>query len=119
MEETNKQVTNWLDKETEELNKQASFDGERIPSLQFEEGKVVKFKIDFSEPFKEFDDTINKCVKAIIPVEHKGEKKILWLNKKNPLYKDLIHKGKEGINEFAVSQTGKQANTKYFLVEED
>jgi len=117
--EENKQVTNWLDKEAEELNKQASFDGEKLPSLQFEENKVVKFKIDFSEPFKEFTDEANKCVKAIIPVEHKGEKKILWLNKKNPLYKDLIHKGKEGITEFAVSQTGKQANTKYFLVEED
>jgi len=35
------------------------------------------------------------------------------------LYKDLIHKGKEGVLEFAVSQTGNKANTKYFLVEEE
>jgi len=117
--EENKQVTNWLDKEVEELNKQATFEGEKLPALQFEEGKVVKFTVDFSEPFKEFVDEANKCTKAIIPVQHKGEKKILWLNKRNPLYKDLIQKGKQGINEFAVNQTGKQANTKYFLVEED
>ena len=116
--EENKQV-NWLDKEAEELNKQANFEGEKLPALQFEEGKVVKFTVDFSEPFKEFVDEANKCTKAIIPVQHKGEKKILWLNKRNPLYKDLIQKGKQGINEFAVNQTGKQANTKYFLVEED
>lgn len=110
---------NWLDKESEELNKQASFDGEKLPALQFEEGKIVKFKIDFSEPFKQFDDTENKCVKAIIPVEHKGEKKILWLNKRNPLYREIVNKGKEGVTEFAVSQTGSKANTKYHLVEED
>lgn len=116
--EEQKQV-NWLDKEAEELNKQASFDGEKLPSLQFEEGKVVKFKIDFSEPFKEFNDEANKCIKAIIPVEHKGEKKILWLNKKNPLYKDIIHKGKEGIKEFAVSQTGNKAKTQYHLLQDD
>ena len=116
--EEQKQV-NWLDKESEQLNKKANFDGEKLPALKFEEGKIVKFKVDFSQPFNEFDDTENKSVKAIIPVEHKGEKKVLWLNKKNPLYKDLIHKGREGIVEFAVSQTGSKANTKYFLVEED
>ena len=118
MTEEQKQV-NWLDKESEELNKQASFDGEKLPTLQFEEGKVIKFKVSFLEPFKEFNDTENKCVKAIIPVEHKGEKKILWLNKKNPLYKELIHKGRDGITDFAVSQTGSKANTKYHLVEDD
>lgn len=113
------QVNNWLDKEVEELNKQTSFDGEKLPALQFEENKIVKFTVDFSKPFQEYDDTANKCVKAIIPVTHKGEKKVLWLNKKNPLYKDLIQKGRTGQNEFAVNQTGNKATTKYNIVEDD
>lgn len=118
MSEQQEQVKNWLDKESEELNKQTSYDGEKLPSLQFEENKIVRFSVDFSEPFAVYDDIANKCIKAIIPVEHNGEKKILWLNKKNPLYKDLIHKGKENINQFAVMQVGNKAKTKYNLVEE-
>jgi len=118
MSETEAQVTNWLDKEEKELNKQATFDGEKLPSLQFEENKIVRFKVDFSEEFKVFDDTVNKAIKAIIPVEHNSERKILWLNKKNPLYKEIIHAGKEGINGFAVMQIGNKANTKYNLVKE-
>jgi len=112
------QQVNWLQKEAKELNKQASFDGEKLPSIQFEENKIVKFSVDFKEEFQIYDDTANKCVKAIIPVEHKGEKKILWLNKKNPLYKDLIHAGQQGQKEFAVMQVGNKANTKYNLVKE-
>lgn len=116
--EQQEQVNNWLDKEADELNKQTSFDGEKLPALQFEENKIVKFTVDFSEPFDNYDDTANKCVKAIIPVEHKGVKKILWLNKKNPLYKDIVQKGRNGQTEFAVMQIGSKANTKYNLVEE-
>jgi len=115
--EEQKQV-NWLDKEAEELNKQTSFDGEKLPSLQFEENKIVRFSVDFKEPFQIYDDVANKCIKAIIPVEHNGEKKILWLNKKNPLYKDLVHKGQNNQTKFAVMQVGNKANTKYNLVEE-
>lgn len=116
--EEQKQV-NWLQQEEEELNKQINFDGEKLPALQFEEGKIVKFKVDFSEPFKEYNDQENKSLKAIIPVEHKGEKKILWLNKRNPLYREIIHRGRDGITDFAVNQTGSKANTKYNLVEEE
>lgn len=112
-------VTNWLEDEAQTLNEQKTFDGERLPALQFEENKVVKFKVDFSEKFNEYNDPENKVVKAIIPVEHNGEKKILWLNKKNPLYKDLIIYGKTGQTEFKVLQTGNKANTKYNLVQEE
>ena len=116
--ETQTETTDWLAKEEEELNKQTNFDGEKLPSLQFEENKITKFTIDFSAPFPEWEDTVNKATKAIIPVT-KGEVKLnLWLNKKNPLYKDLIHAGKEGQKDFAVMQIGNKANTKYNLVKE-
>lgn len=119
--ETNTQapkIIDWIEKEAEELNKQATFDGDKLPALQFEENKVVKFGVDFSEPFKEYHDQENKVLKAIIPVTQNGEKKILWLNKKNPLYKDLILAGKSGKTEFSVIQVGNKANTKYNLVKE-
>ena len=115
-EQTN--ADNWLAKEEEELSKQTNFDGEKLPSLQFEENKVVKFTVDFAKPFPEYDDQVNKSIKAIIPVTQGEVKLNLWLNKKNPLYKDLIHAGKEGQKDFAVMQIGTQANTKYNLVKE-
>jgi len=117
MEEQTQQVDNWLENEAQELNQQTSFDGEKLPALQFEENKIVKFTVDFSEKFHEYHDDANKCVKAIIPVSHNGDKKILWLNKKNPLYKDLVLGGKDGKTEFSVIQVGNKANTKYNLVE--
>ena len=112
------QIDNWLQEEAEKINQTQKFDGEKLPSLQFEENKIVEFKVDFSEKFKEYTDIGNKVTKAIIPVEHNGENKILWLNKKNPLYAEIILKGKEGITEFKVLQTGNKANTKYNLVED-
>ena len=117
MSEEQKTV-DWLEKEQEELNKQATFDGEKLPALQFEENKIVEFIVDFSKPFSVYEDTDNKCTKAIIPVTHGDEKKVLWLNKKNPLYKDLIHAGREGQTSFKVMQVGSKANTKYNLVKD-
>lgn len=113
------QTENWMDTEIKDINEQSAFDGEKLPSLQFEENTVVKFTIDFTTKFAEWVDPVNKNVKAIIPVMHKEEKKNLWLNKKNPLYGELIKAGKEGQTEFSVSQTGNQANTKYNLVKEE
>ena len=94
MEEQTK-TNDWLTNEEEELNKQTTFDGEKLPSLQFEENKVTAFTVDFTEPFNEWEDTENKSTKAIIPVSQGEVKLNLWLNKKNPLYKDLIHAGKK------------------------
>ncbi len=111
-------VTNWLEEEAEEINKQATYEGEKLPSLQFEEGRIVEFEVDFSKKFAEYNDQTNKVVKAIIPVTEKGVKKILWLNKKNPLYGEMILAGKNGQNKFKVIQIGSKANTKYNLVRE-
>jgi len=115
-EQTN--ATSWLDKEVEELDKQKKFTGEKLPALQFEENKIVTFTIDFTNPFETYEDTANNCTKAIINVTHKEEKKILWLNKKNPLYIEIVHAGRLGQTEFKVMQVGNKANTKYNLVKE-
>jgi len=117
---TEEQTTNedWLTNEKEKLNSQTTFDGERLPSLQFEENKIIEFDVDFSEPFKEWEDRENKTMKRIIPVVHEGEKKVLWLNIKNPLYRELIQKGTENMTHFKVMQTGSKQDTKYNLVEE-
>jgi hypothetical protein len=117
MEEQTK-TTDWLTQEQEELNQQTNFDGEKLPSLKFEENKTIEFTVDFSKKFEQWKDTENNSLKKIIPVTEKDVKKILWLNVKNPLYKDLINAGKEGQKTFKVMQVGTQKNTKYILIKE-
>jgi hypothetical protein len=110
-------TTNWLEEETKSLNTNTS-SGEILPSLKLESGKVTKFKVDFSNKFNTWTSP-DGVVKAIIPVEHKGEKKNLWVNKRNPLYSEIVKRGAKGQIEFAVSTTGSQKDTKYQVVEED
>jgi hypothetical protein len=110
--------TNWLTKELEEINSKGTFTGERLPALKLESGKITTFKVvDLDKPFGEWKD--DNGIKAIINVEHKGEKKTLWLNKRNPLYKEVVQKLRTGVTEFKVSTTGVQKETRYTLVEED
>lgn len=120
MEEINKmeKQQTWLDEEIKNINIPTG-DFEKLESLKLEENKVVKFKVDFSQPFKKWTDRENGNIKAIIPVLHKEVKKNLWLNVKNPLYMQLCHAGKNGQVEFRVSTTGNQQNTRYAIVEED
>jgi hypothetical protein len=110
--------TNWL---TEELqnNTTPTANFEKLETIKLEVGKVVKFTVDFSQPFSKWTDPVNKSVKAIIPVKHKDIKKNLWLNVKNPLYHQLCELGVKGQTEFRVSTTGTQKDTRYSLVEED
>ena len=111
---------NWLDEETKNLNTSTDF-GERLPPLKLEVGKITKFAVDFSKPFKKWNKVEGNTTttKAIIPVTHKDEKKVLWLNVKNPLYGQLCEAGKRGQTEFRVSTTGTQKDTRYAIVEED
>lgn len=118
MTEQQEAIPQWIIEENEQLEQQSEFIGEKLPALQLEENKIVKFEIDFSEKFQVYNDTANNAVKAIIPVIQNGEKKVFWLNKKNPLYRELMNKGATGQTKFAVLQTGQKANTKYNLVEE-
>lgn len=122
-EENNKETTNeeitvqpndWLKEESDKLETETNF--EEIPSLFLEENKVVKFYVDFSKPFDQWEDKKNNSVKAIIPTSHEEVRKNLWLNKKNPLYAEIIKRGKEGKDYFEVIRTGSQADTKYSLV---
>jgi hypothetical protein len=110
-------ITNWLEEEAKNLTTNTTTD-EILPSLKLETGKVTKFKVDFSAKFNTWTSP-EGVVKAIIPVEHKTEKKNLWLNKKNPLYHEIVSRGSKGQTEFQVSTTGSQKDTKYQIVEED
>lgn len=114
------QQTNWL---TDELKNTAlpTTDYEKLETLKLESGKITRFTVDFSTPFKKWTDTQDgkTTVKAIIPVTHKDVKKNLWLNVKNPLYSQLCTLGSKGQKEFRVSTTGSQKETRYAIVEED
>jgi len=112
------QTTNWMDDEMEQLNTQSEFDGVKLPALQLHENQIAEFEVDFSKPFDKWYDDVNKVNKAIIPITQNGEKKVWWLNVKNPVYKDIIHSGKDGKTKFKVMQTGNQKLTKYNLVDD-
>lgn len=118
-EQAEKVGTNWLKEEQSNLNTTTTPTGEILPSLKLESGKITKFKVDFTNKFNTWTDSASNVVKAIIPVTHKDERKNLWLNKKNPLYGELIRRGASGQTEFSVSTTGTQKDTKYQIVEED
>lgn len=118
MTETQTNTTDWLQEELKSIST-PTIDFEKLEPLKLEAGKIVKFVVDFSLPFRKWPDVANGTIKAIIPVTHKGIKKSLWLNTKNPLYQQLCKLGKEGKNEFQVSTTGTQKDTRYTIVEED
>ena len=110
--------TNWLDEEL--ANTQTKeFTGERLPTLKLEVGKITTFVVDFANPFGKWTGGSPVVTKAIIPVTHKGERKNIWLNVKNPLYAEICKRGKAGQKEFKVSTTGTQKETRYTIVEED
>ena len=109
-------INNWIEEETKTLQTQPV--GERYPALKLEVNKIVSFKIDFSNPFNKWSDG-KGVTKALIPVTHKEEKKILWMNVKNPLYSELLMRGKKGQDTFKISTTGSAKETRYTIVEED
>jgi len=106
----------WLEKEAQTVEEN-KFDGERLPALKLEEGKITTFTVDFSKPFDKWKDS-EGTIKKIIPVTHGGEKKVFWLNVRNPLYQKLILQGKKGQTTFKVLRTGQANQTRYSLVEE-
>ena len=107
---------NWLKQELEGVQSQPDF--ESVPGLQFIENQIVEFEISNDDlPFEEWGDIVNKIKKKIIPVTHNKVKKNLWLNTRNPLYKQILEKLSKGETHFKVLQTGNKANTKYVLVD--
>jgi len=118
MSEETETQTDWLNEEVKNL-KETSFDGDHKPALKLEENKVVKMTIDFSEPFKKWEDKENNTIKKIIPVKVGEVELVWWLNVRNPIYADIVKRGAEGQTEFKVIQTGSQKNTKYSLVQDE
>jgi hypothetical protein len=115
--DTQTNTTNWLEVECATLNSPV---GEKLPALKFqEENKIEEIEVDFSKPFNKYTDTDNtgkNVVKAIVPVIHNTERKIWWLNKKNPAYITIIKAGKENITKFKVMRVGSLSNTRYVFV---
>jgi hypothetical protein len=110
--------TNWIEEELKSLHNTATPTGEKLPALKLESGKITKFTIDFTTKFNSWTSP-DGVTKVIIPATHKGEKKNLWVNVKNPLYSQLIQRGAKGQKDFAVSTVGTQKETRYTIVDED
>lgn len=90
---------------------------EKKEALKLESGKITKFTIDLSTTVKEWtaeDGTLKK----IIPVLFKGEKRVIFLNVKNPLYAQIKDKIRNKQLDIAVSTTGTAKQTRYAIVEE-
>lgn len=113
-----KPIPAWLIETEEKLGEDTEFKGEKLPSLIFEEKRSTHFEIDFSEEFQEWEDNVNHCFKAIIPITHEGVKKNWWINKKNPVYKDVIRQGRTGKTKFEIFRTGSKQDTRFTIVEE-
>jgi hypothetical protein len=116
-EQIKEQNITWIDEE-QKLNTK-NFDGERLPYLKFEAGKLTEFEVDFSKKFETYHTTDSKgkpITKAIIPVTHDKVKKVWFLNKNNPIYREILAQGKLGNNKIAIIQIGSLADTKYQLV---
>lgn len=113
-------LANWLEEEEKNLGSGTpSF--EKLPTLKFEQNKIIEFDVDFSVPFPKWNGKAGdkEVTKAIIPTIDKrdGIKKNLWLNLKNVLYSEIIRRGRKGQKTFKVIMTGSQSDTRYNLVD--
>lgn len=117
-QKTEQKSIDWLNEEKQNLNVHEDYD--ELPSMKFEENKILEIVIDFTNQFQKWTgEQGNKTVtKAIIPVTHKETKMNWWLNVRNPVYALLVKAGTEGKTKFRILQTGKQADTKYTIVED-
>lgn len=90
---------------------------ETTDALKLESGKITKFTIDLTRGVKEWtadDGTLKK----IIPVISKGEKKVVFLNVKNPLWSQLKEKIRKNQLDISISTTGSAKQTRYTIMEE-
>ena len=121
VKELGKEEINWLAKEEKSIQTPTG-EYEKLPGVVFEEGKITTLSIDATKEFRAWTDPETKKTKALIPCKDNEGKKIFWCNKKNPIYKDVIHKCMEAPNKAEVivkiMQTGTKAQTRYNLVKE-
>lgn len=113
-------INNWLDEESQNLKNNNTTTFEILPSLKLSPGKITELEIDVSKPFEAWNGEQNgkTITKKIIPCIVKGERINWWLNVRNPIYREIIEKCKNGTTHFKVTQTGTQAETKYTLLED-
>ncbi len=120
--ELSKEDLDWIDREVKNIEEN-SFDGERLPPFKPEENKTEEILVDISSEWQKWLDDTNGTIKKMIPIGHQGEKKLFWLNVKNPLYAKILllaqTANKDGKKEFLVKilRTGQQQNTRYVIVE--
>jgi hypothetical protein len=113
--ETQTQNTDWLAEEEETFKQNSPKEYEKLPSIKLVQDDIVEIDIDFSKPFEKWTDTENNVMKAIMPVTQDGEKRLWWLNVRNPIYPEIIRAGRTGQTHFRVLQVGTAKNTKYKL----
>jgi hypothetical protein len=109
----------WLDDEAKSLEIGGS-EIERLPSVKFETGKILTLEIDATAPFKKWHGKMGDkdITKAVIPCVVNGERRNLWMNIRNPTYREIVNKVKDGTTTIKMTMTGSQADTRYQLLEE-
>ena len=116
--ENTPQITNWMD---EELNLLRADLPQTYPNpLKLKPNVITTIVIDFTAPFEVWTDREDDTkIKAIIPCWENEEPKTFWLNKKNPIYHQILQAGKEGQRTFKILQTGDKGDTRYTLIKEE
>ena len=116
-EQTETNIDDFVKEELDSLQTPLS-EEDRLPPLVLEEGKIVEIEIDFSKPFQKWISP-EGIEKRIVPVVHDGQRKVWWLNKRNPIYRQILSLYKnDGTTKHKVLQMGTKQNTRYTLVRE-
>ena len=108
-------IQDWVKQELETTKPNQTYD--KIPALKLEDGTITSFEVLTEIPPGIYTSE-EGTIKRILAIMHKGERKNLWLNVKNPLYRDILMQLDSGNKKFTVSTTGKQKETRYTLVKE-
>jgi len=114
--------TNWVAEEQKGLDTAKTY--EERPSLKMEENKITELVIDISKKFETWtgaNQDGTPVVKAILPVIHGGVAKHWWINKKNPIYFQILEKAAKATGTPSITlkfiRTGQAKATKYAIVE--
>lgn len=107
----------WIDAEIADLNEKGIATEEQKPSLKMVENKIYEIEIDYTKPWPKWQDPVSKTVKKIIPCKFEGKDYSYWLNCANPIYSDLLKKGKTGQRKFKIIRIGQAKATRYKLVD--
>lgn len=111
---------NWIEEEAARIEQESNAKIERRETLTLPPNDITEFVVNYSNEWEKWTDPQTGTIKKIIPVEHGGITKNFWLSTKNPLYKDLILKGKtlaQGVSQLRVKvlRTGLKKDTRYVL----